>query len=129
MFLPPHYADTAFLCKEELCHYEQVTVAPAWYPEVRDVTASGGRGLVAQHRERAASLQWRTSWSAGRPARLHLSVTCSTRWGALVNLSASRVAPRDYVTRFGRAGVILYPSNQQNQLGFAIISCLQPQAC
>lgn len=29
-----------------------------------------------------ASLQWGTSWSAGRPAQLHLSVTYSTQTGA-----------------------------------------------
>ena len=80
IYLPPHDAAKTFLCEEALRRPEQVTVALVWDHEVGAVTGSGRRGLAAQRRERAASLQWRTSWSAGRPAQLHLSVTCSTRW-------------------------------------------------
>lgn len=77
-FLLRRDAAKTFLCKVVLCCHEQVTAVPVWDREVRAVTGSGRRGLVAQRRERGASLQRRTSWSAGRPARLHLSVTCST---------------------------------------------------
>lgn len=79
-FLFPHEAAKTFLCKEAQCRHEQVSVVPVWNHEVRAVTGSGRRGLVAQQRERVASLQWGTSWSAGRPAQLHLSFTSSTHW-------------------------------------------------
>lgn len=79
-FSLPHNAAKTFLCEELLCCHKQVTAVPVWDRKVRAVTGSGRRGLVAQWRERAASPWWRTSWSAGWPAQLHLSVTCSTRW-------------------------------------------------
>lgn len=79
-FLPSHNATETFLCVDSCCRHKQVTMAPVWDHEVSAVTGRGRRGLVAQQGERTAALQWRTSWSAGRRAQLHLSVTCLTCW-------------------------------------------------